>query len=1427
MARYLPASAGPGRALRKALRAFLFLLLILSLLGARPPAAALEAPSSRTPFPPTLHPSLAKRLIRARPDERIPILIEVEGASPREIIAMEQSGEGLPSSERRARLVARLRARAEAAQASLLQRLQDAERAGEAEAIRPLWLSNRIAARVTPRQLLVLSRASGVRQIREDRFRRWIFASPRAEPADPLSAPWNLAMIHVPEAWSAFAITGTGVVVANIDTGVDWLHPALQRAYRGYDPRGLHRHAGNWYDATDAGAAYPVDSNGHGTHTMGLMVGEGIGVAPGARWIAVRAFDAQGYAFDSWIHAAFEWILAPDGNPALAPDILNNSWGNPNGWDTAFAEDLAALQAAGIFAVFSVGNGGPNPGSVVSPASLPGAFAVGAVDSEGQIAWFSSRGPSPWGEIRPHVVAPGVRVRSSLPGGTYGELSGTSMAAPHAAGVAALLKAARPDLSPPQIAEILTRTATPMTTTIPNNESGWGLIHALEALRLTVEGGTLEGTVRDPNGAPIAGALLTAVSRDGVFRVSQESDEQGRYRFLLRPSIYDLTVTAFGYASRQVYGIPITEGTTRTLDLQLDPLPRGSLVVHATDEAGGSVFSPTLTLVGTPISLTQPAFPFTLSLPVGRYTVRLRALGHRVVTTTVEVPIDGTTAITLTMPRMPRVLLVDSGAWYNESVRSFYQQALDAKMWSYDEYRVLYPPVPPPTSTLTAYDVVVWSSPWDSPGYIGADRGLTFFLRQGKHLLLSGQDVAFWDDGGNGFLYTPYLREMLGTRYVRDSTGIFTVTGALDGPFAGIETAIRGEGGAENQFVPDEIAPADPLTTQPMDYRDDGGAATAVGLCRPYRGMVFAFGLEGIPESETRGEILERALQALTAPPRPWGLRWAPELTERVVPTGTQMIFTATLQNLSEVATDTVQLQREGGWPATVTPTEIPIGPCAQATVTLTVTIPEGLPRDARTTITVTARSALSPTLAAAAVWRLKTPAPFLLVEDDRWFEVGEPYRQALAASGISFDRWRVQGFYGAGSPTEADLARYEGVIWFTGYDWFDPLSEVEEARLLDFLRRGGRLAFFSQDYLYTLLAYGRPWTFARALGVEAHAEGLTATVGLPSPLSPIGRGFPRWTIRLPYTNWTDALEPTDDATPVWRGEHGRPIAVARGEGAGRVFFSTLGLEGLPASLREEALTRILSDLGPMGKTTLQAEPEAGAIGTRWVITVNAVYLRSGERSPATVSLRLTVPPTWTIQAPESSPEWSFDPDLHGWQGVVQVPRVLTVAMTLDGPSGWVPVRLEGTDGVWPLRQVLPLGLGVPRPEISMIWILGIRSGVPYTATWEVRNPSPLSLPMVLTATFPLLWQNTAFTATLGLSQQPFPGVGTWSGVLSVGETLRWTGVGSPRALKDQRERLTLRAEDAFGGVHEVERWTLVIPWRLYFPIVGRAPSGP
>jgi subtilisin family serine protease len=160
--------------------------------------------------------------------------------------------------------------------------------------------------------------------------------------------------VQADQVWQNLGIAGKGVVVASLDSGVDWQHPSLISQYRGYTGK-LATHEGNWYCATDEGYTYPGDGLGHGTHTTGIMVGqEGIGVAPGATWIAAKVFDNQGFSYDSWIHDGFQWILAPGGDPALAPDVVNSSWGNNFSADQEFLPDVQALRAAGILPVSRV-----------------------------------------------------------------------------------------------------------------------------------------------------------------------------------------------------------------------------------------------------------------------------------------------------------------------------------------------------------------------------------------------------------------------------------------------------------------------------------------------------------------------------------------------------------------------------------------------------------------------------------------------------------------------------------------------------------------------------------------------------------------------------------------------------------------------------------------------------------------------------------------------------------------------------------------------------------------------------------------------------------------------------------------------------------------------------------------------------------------
>jgi subtilisin family serine protease len=361
-------------------------------------------------------------------------------------------------------------------------------------------------------------------------------------------------------------------VVANIDTGVQYDHTALVNQYRGNLGGGSYDHNYNWYDPSNIcgyPSLIPCDNMGHGSHTMGTMVGDDgagnqIGVAPGARWIAAKGCETD-YCSDFALLASAQWVLAPTdlsgGNPRpdLRPNVVNNSWGGGGG-NPWYQEMVQAWVASGIFPAFSNGNMGPGCGSSGSPGDYPESYSAGAFDINDTIAWFSSRGPSAFGGIKPNLAAPGVDVRSSVPYNDYGYNSGTSMASPHVAGTVALMWSAAPALlgDIPSTRDLLDQTAidTPDASCEPypgadygdnNNVWGEGKLDAFVAVSQSPMGpaGSLQGTVIDANiMLPIEGAVVTAV---GPLTRSTFTDGAGQYSFPLL-SVGDYTVTVSKFA---------------------------------------------------------------------------------------------------------------------------------------------------------------------------------------------------------------------------------------------------------------------------------------------------------------------------------------------------------------------------------------------------------------------------------------------------------------------------------------------------------------------------------------------------------------------------------------------------------------------------------------------------------------------------------------------------------------------------------------------------------------------------------------------------------------------------------------------------------------------------------------------------------------
>ncbi|HEX9638853.1 MAG TPA: S8 family serine peptidase, partial [Acidobacteriota bacterium] len=337
----------------------------------------------------------------------------------------------------------------------------------------------------------------------------------------------NISQVGADQVW-ALGIRGQGAVVANADTGVLWTHAALKNQYRGWN--GLTAdHNYNWHLGASPDAVCPqfpstepCDDDqflggGHGTHTMGTIVGDDglsnqIGMAPDAQWIACRNMD-HGLGIVPFYLDCMQWFIAPtdlnnqNPDPSKAPHVVGNSWGCVEGCPPPVLKDtLEASRAAGIFYAVSAGNDGPDCSTLAFPLAIyEAAFSVGATNHRNDtIASFSSRGPiltdlPNLPRVGPDISAPGVTVRSALRNGGYGSLSGTSMASPHVTGLVALLISANPELAGDvdQLEQIIMDTAVPLTTSqgcgddtpssVPNNSFGWGRIDALAAVMRALE----------------------------------------------------------------------------------------------------------------------------------------------------------------------------------------------------------------------------------------------------------------------------------------------------------------------------------------------------------------------------------------------------------------------------------------------------------------------------------------------------------------------------------------------------------------------------------------------------------------------------------------------------------------------------------------------------------------------------------------------------------------------------------------------------------------------------------------------------------------------------------------------------------------------------------------------------------------------------
>jgi len=331
------------------------------------------------------------------------------------------------------------------------------------------------------------------------------------------SVEWNINYVKAPSVWNEFGTNGSGIY-ANADTGVSYTHPALVSNYKGYNPASdTFDHNYNWWDGVKAAAIpgqgpcginsqVPCDDNSHGTHTTGTAVGNnGIGVAPGAQWIACRNMD-RGYGTVASYLSCLQFFLAPtdlkglNPDPSVRPLAIGNSYGcisSEGCRGGEFTKAVEALRAAGVFMSVSAGNSGSRCSTIDGPpATEPSVITVGATATNSDaIASYSSRGPI-GNRMAPTIAAPGSSVRSCIPGDGYASFSGTSMASPHVGGYVNLIASVCPELAynVDALEDLLKNTARRLystqgcggdsATTSPNNVFGYGMLDTLAAARL-------------------------------------------------------------------------------------------------------------------------------------------------------------------------------------------------------------------------------------------------------------------------------------------------------------------------------------------------------------------------------------------------------------------------------------------------------------------------------------------------------------------------------------------------------------------------------------------------------------------------------------------------------------------------------------------------------------------------------------------------------------------------------------------------------------------------------------------------------------------------------------------------------------------------------------------------------------------------------
>ncbi len=545
----------------------------------------------------TVQPELLLDMAKAAPGELIPVVVLVEGNMDSGWI--QAATAGMNRAERQQFVVEALKANAQLSQQAVLESIADAR----VEQLVPFWLVNGFYCHAAPEVIRSLSMRADVRYIERGNVGGALIEPVDHSDPDPgqKAIAWGVSKINAPQVW-AMGYEGQGVIVGVIDTGVYYTHSDLGNNMWHDTPAGYH-YGWDFYDNDND----PMDTYGHGTHCAGTVAGDGTagtdtGVAPSATIMALR--------INYYYGGEATWVQAMEFGTQHGAAVLSMSLGSYTG--VAFLREAEeALLLAGVVHSVAAGNNGPSGGTILGSGDCPppwfhpnqtyhggqsAVVTVGATDSNDGIASFSSRGPvtwwlgvAPWHDysdsqplIDPDVSGPGVDVLSTMMGGGYTTMSGTSMATPHVAGVMALMLSANPELTVAEIDQILEETSLDLGATGKDNTYGAGRVNAYAAVMAALQLVGTEGQTHDVVTA--GGVVLSSVSPNPAGSSAAFS--------LYLPADGHVSINVFDVAGRavaQVYSGQLSSGSHSYLWSLPENLGSGLYFVRAAAPSGMAV----------------------------------------------------------------------------------------------------------------------------------------------------------------------------------------------------------------------------------------------------------------------------------------------------------------------------------------------------------------------------------------------------------------------------------------------------------------------------------------------------------------------------------------------------------------------------------------------------------------------------------------------------------------------------------------------------------------------------------------------------------------------------------------------------------------------------------------------------------------------